>query len=140
MELTKTIRLVFDEDGLEWESAEVTEVAPGRYRLHGTPVLVDPPVYLGDLIAAPPDAGGVCHFQRVVERSGFSVSSFLIAREVAESHEIIELAEKIEGLGGQTERIFGGFIIVHLPPDAPMDPEEELNVVIARVRSRSADQ
>jgi hypothetical protein len=140
MDDVKTIRLAFDGNGLEYESVEVTEVAPGRYCLHETPVLADPPVYLGDLIEAPPDAGGICQFQRVVERSGFLVSSFLIAREIAESREIIELAEKIEGLGGQTERIFGGFIILHLPPDAPMDAQAELNTVIARVRSRLADQ
>lgn len=131
---------MFDQDDLEYSLVEATEVAPGRYRLHETPVLVDPPLYLGDLIEAPSDAGGVCHFRRVVERSGFFVTSFLIAREVAESWEIVKLAERIEALGGRTERIFGGLIVIHLPPDVPLDPEQELNALIRRVSSRSADQ
>src|SRR5262249_23621786 len=107
---------------------------------HGTSVLADPPVYLGDLIEARSDAGGVYRFQRVLERSGFSVHSYLVAREVADSGEMVDLAARIEKLGGQTERLFGGFFIFHLPPDAPFGLEEELNAVISRVPSRSTDE
>jgi hypothetical protein len=32
-------------------------------------------------------------------------------------------------LGGKWERAFGGFLIVHLPPDAPMDVEGELKAL-----------
>jgi hypothetical protein len=115
----------------------VTEVAPGQFRVHETPVLADPPVYLGDTIEARPNAGGVYLFERVVKRSGYSVSSFLIPRDIADSREIVELAERIEGLGGQTERIFGGFLIIHLPPDAPIEAVAEIDAITLRVRSRS---
>jgi hypothetical protein len=128
---TRVIPLSFDDDCSE--TVEVTEVAPGQFRLHWTPVTADPPVYLGDLIEAQPGKEGVYRFQHVIKRSGFRVYERMLARKIAESPELAEFAAAIERLGGHVERILGGCFIVHLPADAPFDVEQELEAVIDNV-------
>jgi hypothetical protein len=132
----RLINLSFD--GFASETVEVHELAPGRFRLAETPVLADPPLYLGDVIEAQADERGVYQFQRVVERSSFQSHNWLLSRQVMKSEAMAVFKMVIEQSGGCWEQLFGGLLVVHLPADAPFEVERELDEVITQVRSQSA--
>ena len=134
----RVINLSFEEG--EDETVEVEKIGPEWFRLSVTPVTADPPVYLGDVVEAKLDSEGVYRFQRVIERSGLRVHNWLIPRVVAESPELAEYCEDVLRQGGQWERIFGGCLIVHLPADAPIDAEQEMERVWERVRACGAGE
>jgi hypothetical protein len=127
-------------DGFLYEPVEVSELVPGQFLLHWSALWMEEPAFLGDVIEAEPDEKGGYRFRRVVERSGMRTMDWLLPREVTESAELAELCDAIERHGGLWERVTGGCLFIHLPPDSVFDAEKELERVLERVRASGAEE
>jgi hypothetical protein len=50
----------------------------------------------------------------------------MLQKEMIESAAFEALKDTIEKQGGKWERFMGGMILIHLPPEASLDPQEEM--------------
>ena len=109
------------------ETLRVVPVAENVYRLQDSSFVGD--VFYGDVIEVVRQSDGTAEFVRVVSRSGLKITSAILTAAVQEAPELQSLLDRVMTLGGNWERAFGGYLIVHLPPDAPMDVEQELRAL-----------
>lgn len=132
-----SLRLVFNnESGIAVSFADditedlpLTHVEGNQYRVEFSSMLANPRVFYGDVIEINPTGQNSADFVRIVKRSGFIVSCRLVGQETVESTLFQGLLDKIMRLGGNYERAFGGVLIVHLPPSANFDVDEELQTI-----------
>src|SRR5262249_135149 len=117
------------EDGCT-ENLEVVEVGPNLYRLRWSVISSNPRLYLGDVIEAHP-SGEHLRFIRRVERSGLRTFEWCLAKNWIESAGVRDLLDRVEKCGGSWEGVFGGFLLIHLPPDSTLDPDAELKRLAA---------
>lgn len=115
-------------DGIT-EDIPLAHVEGNQYRVEFSSMLSEPRVFYGDVIEINPTGEGSADFVRVVRRSGFVVSCRVIGQKVVESPLFQGLLDKIMQLDGKYERAFGGVLIVHLPPSADFDIDEELQAI-----------
>jgi hypothetical protein len=118
------IRLRFDEAA--HETVEVTELAPGRFRLEVTPLLGAETVYAGDVIEADRRRDGTHRFRRIAQRAPLRHCSWGVPRDFVGSPRYQAFGAAVEAAGGRWEGIMGGLLIVHVPVEAEFDPEAEL--------------
>lgn len=109
------------------------------YRLGTTPLTDDGGIYLGDVIEAEMQENEVLRFLRVVEASPLHHWSWFLSEKVIESAAFEAFRRAIERQGGIWERYFGGIFIVHLPPGASVDPQEEMKKIINTVQTKGYD-
>ncbi len=107
----------------------MTPLGNGQYRLEETPVLLEEPLFFRDIIQASRHLGRGLNFQQLVEKSGLRVYDFLLPLEVAGSEELQVFLRRIKGDGGHWEVVFGGIVIIHLPPASALDPEKEIQLL-----------
>ncbi|PYV21447.1 MAG: hypothetical protein DMG24_19465, partial [Acidobacteria bacterium] len=69
-----------------------------------------------DIIEAEPQTDGTLRFLRVRTRSGLKTVCWVLSRTAAESPALFPLLDKVIAVGGYWERIFGGVLLLHLPP------------------------
>jgi hypothetical protein len=76
-------------------------------------------------------------FVRLIERSGMRVSSFLISQALAESRQLQQDLDRVVEVGGFWERVYGGVLLIHLPPDTDSSVESLLQSIIPRADTDS---
>src|SRR5579864_1362120 len=106
--------MIDDEELPGTEKLLVTPVGPNLYCLEQSSVLGEMKYH--DIIEAEPQADGVLRFLRVVTPSGLKTVSWLLPESRFASKSLLVLLDRVVAVGGNWERIFGGFLILHLPP------------------------
>jgi hypothetical protein len=96
------------------ETLLVTPVGPNLYRMEESAVLGD--VFYHDVIETELQADGTVRFLRVFTPSGLTKECWVISHSVQESPDLSALLDRVMAVGGNWERIFGGALTLHLPP------------------------
>ena len=107
------VRITFDEFA-STEMLLVTPVGQNLYRAEESSCLGE--VCYHDIIETEPQGDGSVRFSRVVTPSELKTVSWMISQACAESPRLSTLLDRVMAVGGNWERIFGGCLIVHLPP------------------------
>ncbi|MGO8786921.1 MAG: hypothetical protein ACLQVL_05995 [Terriglobia bacterium] len=118
------VRMTF-EDGSS-ERLLVTPLVPNLYRLEASSVLGEASYH--DIVETDPQTDGTLRFVRVVTPSGLKTVSWILPKVQIESPALSPLLGRVITVGGFWERIFGGVLLVHLPP-------AELDNVIGQFKS-----
>jgi hypothetical protein len=105
---------VFFQDG-DSESFLVTPIGAGLYRMEESSVFCEAR-YL-DTIEAEPQTDGKLRFVRVVTPSGLRTGSYILSPAQVESPALNALLDKVLAAGGNWEKVFGGVLFLHLPPE-----------------------
>ena len=108
-------------------SLPVTCVGTNLYRLDAVPYLSESAAY-ADIIEAAPAEDGSLRFVRVVQPSGWSTHSFILAREAIEGEAVQAVLREVLENGGYWEAMFGGCLFICLPPGSTFDPERALRL------------
>jgi len=98
------------------EGLLVTPMGANLYRMEKDSVLRLGKVSYHDIIEAEPQTDGTLRFLRVRTRSGLKTVCWVLSRTAAESPALFPLLDKVIAVGGYWERIFGGVLLLHLPP------------------------
>ena len=109
------------------EKLRVVPLGEDRYRLEDSSFVGD--VFYGDVVEVARQPDGTSAFTKLVSRSGLRITSAILDAATQNSPELQTVLDRVMALGGNWERAFGGFLIVHLAPDARMDVEEELKAL-----------
>jgi hypothetical protein len=125
MPAAEEIEVIFPEGS---ETLRVVSLGENRYRLEDTSFLVGD-VFYGDVVELARRPDGATAFVRVISRSGLKITSAILTAAMQESPGLQSVLDRVMALGGNWERAFGGILVVHLPPDAPMDVEAELRAL-----------
>lgn len=121
--------------GVTDQSAVVTRVGPGRFRLEQDPLsclMAERPRDLkrlpnyGDIIEAEEIAPNTLRFAKVAERAPLKRFQFIISQDLIESPGLATILSKVTALQGHWERIFGGILIVYLPEESEYDVSRDL--------------
>ena len=108
-------------------SLPVTCVGTNLYRLDAVPYLSEIAAY-ADIVEAVPAEDGGLRFVRVVQPSGWSTHSFILAREAIEGEAVQTVLREVLENGGYWEAIFGGCLFICLPPGSNFNPERALGL------------
>ena len=108
------LQITFQDEYTSTEFLLVTPVGQNLYRAEESSVLGD--VSYHDVIETEPQGDGTVRFLRVVAPSELKTASWMISQACAESPRLSTLLDRVMAVGGNWERIFGGCLIVHLPP------------------------
>jgi hypothetical protein len=92
----------------------VTPMGPNLYRLEVSSILGEASYH--DMIETEPQTDGSVRFLRVTTPSGLTTLSCVLSQNLLDSPAMSALLEKVMAVGGNWERIFGGFLILHVPP------------------------
>jgi len=96
------------------EELLVTPIGPNLYRMEESAVLAD--VSYHDVIETELQTDGTVRFLRVLTPSGLTTETWVVSQPVLESPAMLALLERVMAVGGNWEKIFGGVLILHLPP------------------------
>jgi hypothetical protein len=98
-----------------------------QYRLESSSLFGEPQVFYGDIVEIEMTGERTGLFRRIVGRSGFRVLDRLLGSQITDSPLFQPMLDQIVQLGGNWERFFGGFLLIHIPPGAEFDLDGELN-------------
>ncbi len=113
------IWLAFPVDGDEViETVAVEQVGSHRYRLEAAPLFLEDIAH-HDVIHASPRTDGTFEFRGIIERSGWSRHDYLLNEAQIEA--LTDCLAGVERVGGYFERVMGGLLLIHLPPDTATD-------------------
>lgn len=104
---------------------ELAQVGPQLFRISSVPIMVEA-VSFGDVIEAETSADGGLRFVRVAEAGGWRTYDFMLTAELIGSERITTIQERVLSLGGHWERVFGGILLLCLPPTTDYDPTEDI--------------
>lgn len=124
------LHICFNELGREIEVLDVTFLEKDTYRVEETPIF-NPGVTLGDIIRVKEERG-IYYYVETVEKSNLDRYAWLLSKETVNSTEIAVFKQRIAEIEGKWEQIFGGFLVIHIPKDATMDVDGEMNRIIER--------
>ena len=96
------------------ETLLVTPIGPNLYRMEESPIVGEG--FYHDVIETESQTDGTVRFLRVLTPSGMITECLVVSRFVVESQELSTLLERVMAVGGNWERIFGGVLTLHLPP------------------------
>lgn len=114
----------FPEDNITM-SLDLEPVGPTLYRIVTVPLMIESPRF-GDVIEVEQKGDRELRFLRVVEQGDWRIFDFLISEEMAGSERVKRVCEKVILLGGHYERVFGGILLLCLPPASDYDPTADL--------------
>jgi len=109
---TGEVHLTF-QDGSS-ERLLVTPLGPNLYRLEESSALGEASYH--DIVETEPQTDGTLRFIRVATPSGLKTVSWILSKVKIESPAMSALLDKVISVGGFWEIIFGGVLLVHLPP------------------------
>jgi hypothetical protein len=112
------------------ETLRVSPVGPNCYRLEDSSFVGD--VFYGDVIELVHQSDTTNAFVRVASRSGLEVRTAILTPAMLHAPGLQSFLDRIVALGGNWERAFGGFLIIHTPPDAPVDVEREIRALVEK--------
>jgi len=108
---TCEVRMSFHDDE---ETLLVTPMGSSLYRMEESSALGE--VSYHDVIEAELQTDGTLRFQRIFTPSGLKTVSWILSQTLVESPALSVLLERVMAVGGFWERLFGGVLILHLPP------------------------
>ena len=118
-----------DSEG-DLEELRITRRAPGYYRLDETPFLSEC-ASSGDTIEVDEEADGSLSFLRRVAPSGLRTYRCMVWQGFIESPGWEWLKSRMLEEGGTWEQLFGGYLILQLPQDSPLEFETEFRTASA---------
>jgi hypothetical protein len=110
-----------------WLGSELMTLTPlgsKQFRVECSPAFFDRPAVL-DVIEADTLANGSLKFRRVVKRSGLKQHRYLLHKEATGSQALTQFIEWLESHGGFWQIVFGGWLILDVPPELPTNEIEE---------------
>lgn len=124
------------EEGIT-EKLLVTPLGTDLYRLEETPIGGDAN-YLDvvEVVPGPGANGGANDTLKVVavrQRSPLKRYDWLLSKEFSESDQLQKFLSRVKGEGGTWETIFGGQLIVYLPPESQFDPTNEFVRIVVKM-------
>jgi len=105
------------------------ELAPGRYRLQQSMILLRHPLYYDDVVELQPRPDGEFTFLRCTARSERNRSCYLLSKNQARSPKLEIFLEHVSAAGGNWEVWLNGVVILHLSRDSGFDPRQEFQRV-----------
>ena len=119
--------IIFGDGGSE--GLFVTSLGNNLYRLEETSFFGE--ARYRDIIEAEKQPDGSLQFVRVVTPSELKTSAFILSKELIESPGFSAFLEKAMAVGGNWERRFVGFLILHLPADQESPLLLEFNTLVS---------
>ena len=117
----------FPDEGLH-VPLPVTCVGTNLYRLDAVPFLSEVASY-ADIVEAIPAEGGGLRFVRVAQPSGWTTHDFIVGRTAVKEDAALQAALRaVLESGGYWEALFGGYLLICLPPGSTFDPAHALGV------------
>ena len=89
-------------------------MGPNLYRMEESAIVGD--VFYHDVIETELQTDGTVRFLRVFTPSGLTKECWILSQLARESPALPPLLERVMAVGGNWERIFGGVLTLHLPP------------------------
>ncbi len=120
------------------EGLLVTPLGPNLYRLEESSVFGEASYH--DVVEAEPQTDGTLRFMRVLTPSGLKTVTWVLAETLLESPALSALLERVIAVGGNWERIFGGTLIVHLPPSEQEIIVGEFNSLFSQPPGAASDR
>jgi hypothetical protein len=111
-EQPREVQMTF-QDG-DSEGLLVTPLGPNLYRLEESSVFGEASYH--DVVETEAQTDRTLRFMRVLTPSGLKTVSRILPQAKFESPALSALLDKVMAVGGNWERIFGGVILLHLPP------------------------
>ncbi len=105
---------------------ELAQVGPRLFRIGSVPIMVEAASF-GDVIEVEAGADGRFRFVRVAEAGGWRTYDFMLPAELIGSERITTIQDRVLSLGGHWERVFGGILLLCLPPTTDYDPTEDIH-------------
>lgn len=108
-------------------TVSVTHIEGNRYRICGAEIaFINEEYGVGDIIEAfRTDSDKLLVVNRI-ECGNFRKFEYCLAPGWADRPEMIEVLDRILAMGGEWEGIFGGVLLVALPPETSYDPSEDI--------------
>ncbi len=127
--------------GVTIDGLLVTPLGGGLYRLEESGLFLDLELAedeseLHRVVRCTEHADGSLEFVEFVRPSPWKLHSRGLPRGVAESPELARWLETVRARGWHWERLFGGLLLVHAPPDAEVDVQAELDAVLKQARGQ----
>src|SRR5690606_12908496 len=95
------------------------------YRMQHSELLLDRPLYYGDVIQLEPRRDGDFVFVRRTARALLRRTCFLMTRAQADSPELESFLAAVTAGGGIWEVWFHGIVLIHRPRECGLDPLAE---------------
>jgi hypothetical protein len=123
MESPRLVHIIFDDGSTE--DLLLTSVGPNTYRAEESSMLGE--FSYKDLIEAQPLSDGSLQFLKIVTPSGLKTNSWILPKGIIESEGFRVILDSVMKLGGNWEQVFGGLLLVHLPPEVADAVEARIN-------------
>ena len=123
MESPRLVHITF-EDG-STEGLLLTALGSNFYRAEESSLLGE--MCYKDVIQAEPQSDGSVRFLKVVTPSGLKTNSWILSKGIIESDAFRAILDSVMELGGNWEQVFGGVLLVHLPPEHADTIESKIN-------------
>lgn len=114
----------FKEEGVT-TSACIKAVGARQYQLMTIPLLIESAQYL-DVIEADRKADGSLKFCRVVKASNYQVYDYILPDSYFTELKLVAILKRVTAVGGYWERVFGGCLLICLPPEVDWNPTSEI--------------
>ncbi|HKE32124.1 MAG TPA: hypothetical protein VKD65_10400 [Candidatus Angelobacter sp.] len=128
------VTIIFDDNGSE--GLLVTSLGNNLYRLEETSFLGEARYH--DIIEAEIQGDGSLRFVGVVTPSALKTSSLFLGKELIESPRLSAFLEKVMAVGGNWEKLFESFLILHLPADQESSLLPEFNTLVSDLTRRAS--
>lgn len=127
--MTIDVTLTFA-DGAQFGPLSVTPLGDSRYRAEESalsPRESEQVIRYGDVLELDLTSAQEARFLRVAESSPYETFTYLVLTGLVFTDEFKEFGIRLAAVGGQYEVISIGLLILHVPPNAAIDVEDELN-------------
>ncbi len=105
----------------------VEPLKDNRYRILGPEIAILTDEYgCGDVIEAVRNENNDLVVKRWLERGNYQTYEYCLAAGWHERDAIRKTLDKAQQLGGQWEGIFGGVLVIALPPECDYDPSQDI--------------
>lgn len=122
--MNKSFTIDIDFGDMKVGDVAVTQIDENLYQLEQSPL--DERAFYKDIIQAKKLEDGSLFFEKVIESSGRNNYCYLLSKKFCETSEFEKLLIKIEKSDGYWEQVFGGILIISLPPDSTISLPKEI--------------
>ena len=117
-----------DEDGFTtYETLAVQRLDNNEYLVEESAAFGD--IRWRDIVELSPTPDGKYLFEKVLQKSGFDVGTFVLSRQVIESQDLKLLLDYIVSIEGNWEIVYGGVLFTHLPPESDLKIEDAIQLI-----------
>lgn len=115
------------EVNFRWLGSELMTLTPlgsNQFRVECSPAFFERPTIF-DVIEAHKLPNRNLKFRRIVKRSGLKQHRYLLPKAASDSQEFAQFVRWLESLGGVWQIVFGGWLILDVPSELPVNEIEE---------------